>query len=108
MKTKNLEIYKSTTLLCPYYIPSFAQLSVLPRGSREVARSEYVGPEEAWQTRRVGGGGERMENEYVVPWDRGVDRFLGGEDVMVYTVREHEAHVGLGGSTLQYGGGEVA
>ena len=56
-----------------------------------------------------GGGGERMVNDYVVPWDRGVDRFLGGEDVMVYTVREHEALVGLGGSTLQYGGGgEVA
>ena len=46
-----------------------------------------------------------MENEYVVPWDRGVDRFLGGEDVMVYTVREHDALVGLGEVRCSMGGG---
>ena len=72
---------------------------------------ERLPGQSTWGPKRHGkpggwwGGGERMENEYVVPWDRGVDRFLGGEDVMSYTVREHEALVGLGEVRCSMGGG---
>ena len=87
MKTKNPEIYKSK----PYYAPTTFPLLSNCQCSRVAV--ERLPGQSTWGPKRHGkpggwwgGGGERMENEYVVPWDRGVDRFLGGEDVMVYTV----------------------